>query len=222
MSPTPTVLVIGENSFPFHSLDARREAFEEIFAPVADVELTTDRERLTDLSSVDVVVDYLTDSTLSEPQLASLEAFLDGGGGYLPVHCGADLMSVAPANPEDVLDTREEPFPELRTIIGGHFLTHPKETEFGVTVTADHPVTDGVDDFRVFDEPYQVAWDDDVTVLATMDHPDLESYPVLWVKQYGAGRVCYCSLGHTDDALGHESVQRLLRNAVDWLSTSTN
>lgn len=213
-----TVLVVGEDTFPFHAFEPRREYFEEMLSPVATVETTTDRTSLSDLTEVDVVLDYLTDSTLSTSQMNSLLRFVHSGGGYLPVHCAADLTSIPPTDSESHVSKREEPIAELRELIGGRFLTHPETCEFEVTVESDHPVTNNVDDFCVYDEPYQVEWDDSITVLARMNHPTLEPYPVLWVTSYGSGRVCYCSLGHTDEALTHESVRRLVQNAVSWLT----
>jgi type 1 glutamine amidotransferase len=206
------ILVLGGNSFPFHAIDERRAQFEAALAGY-DVTVTTDRDALT--GDYDVLVDYLTDSTLTDEQLSALLDHVEAGGGYVGVHCAADLQSTAAADPDDLLDVREEPFPELRELVGGHFLTHPEQAEFGVDIVADHPITDGVEDFSVFDEPYQVTADDDVTVLARMDHPDLEDYPVVWTNE-SAGSVAYISIGHTDDALGHESFRQLLTNAVEW------
>lgn len=70
----------------------------------------------------------------------------------------------------------------------------------------------------MFDEPYRVTCDDDVTVLARMRHPSLENYPVGWERPYGDGRVCYLSLGHTDETLRNPAFERLLRNAVRWIA----
>ncbi|MDS0300604.1 ThuA domain-containing protein [Halogeometricum sp. S1BR25-6] len=212
---TPTALVLGETTFPFHDLAEMGPHVESALGDAADATRSTDRDDLLDLSEYDLVVDYLTDSELTDDQLAGLLGFVRDGGGYLGLHCAADLTSVHAGGGE--LEHREEPFPELRELVGGHFLTHPEQSEFGVDVVAEHPVVDGVEDFRVFDEPYQVEADDDVTVLARMDHPDLESYPVVWVREYGDGRVCYASLGHTAEAFENEAYRRLLRNAVGWL-----
>ncbi|MEF8852661.1 MAG: ThuA domain-containing protein [Haloarculaceae archaeon] len=206
------VLVLGENTFPFHEIEAKADHFESILAD-HDVTVTTDRDALT--GEYDVLVDYLTDSTLTDEQVDALLAHVESGGGYVGVHCASDLTSTAPDDPDDVIDHREEPFPELRELLGGHFLTHPDQSEFGVDVVADHPVVAGVGDFSVFDEPYQVEVDDDVTVLARMDHPDLEEYPVVWTNE-SAGRVAYISLGHTDEAFETEAFGQLLRNAVAW------
>ncbi|OVE83994.1 ThuA domain-containing protein [Natronolimnobius baerhuensis] len=215
-----TALLIGETTFPFHSIDEKGPELAAAIGDAADVTTTTDRDALCDLSEYDVLIDYLTDSELTEDQLEGVLSFVRDGGGYLPLHCGADLISTAAADPDELLDQREEPVPELRAVIGGHFLTHPEESEFGVDILEDHPVTDGVEDFQIFDEPYQLDVDDgddsDLTILARMDHPDLEDYPIAWTRTEGDGRVCYISLGHTDEALQNESFRTLLRNAIAW------
>jgi hypothetical protein len=211
------VLAIGETTFPFHDFDEISPMFEEALGDAVELTLTTDRDDLTDLGEYDVLLDYLTDSTLTDDQRDGLLSFVRGGGGYVGVHCASDLMSTAPDDPEDVLDTREEPFPELREMIGGHFLTHPDQGEFEVRIVDhEHPITANVDDFTVFDEPYQVECDDDVRVLAQMDHPDLDEYPVAWTKSFGEGRVFYLSLGHTEDVFQTEGFRSLLHNGIDW------
>jgi type 1 glutamine amidotransferase len=207
-----TVLVLGENTFPFHEIEAKADYFADILAD-HDVTVTTDRDALT--GEYDVLVDYLTDSTLTDEQLDALLAHVAEGGGYVGVHCASDLTSTAPDDPDEVIDHREEPFPELRELVGGHFLTHPEQSEYGVDIVDDHPVVAGVEDFSVFDEPYQVEADDDVRVLARMDHPDLEAYPVVWTNE-SEGRVAYISVGHTDETFETDAFRRLLTNAVAW------
>lgn len=214
MKRDATAVVIGENTFPFHRIEDKADAFREILDQDGAVEITTDRDRLGQLDDKTVLVDFLTNSTLTTAQQTGLLSFVDGGGGYVGVHCAADLKTIDFQDGEVL--SRPDPIPELRELIGGHFLGHPEQSEFGVIVETDHPVTAGVEDFTVYDEPYTVEWDDDVTVLARMDHPSLEDYPVVWTKSYGEGRVCYLSLGHTDEAFATEAFRTLLRNAVVW------
>ena len=215
---TRHVLILGENTFPFHRIEAMGPLLSDAIGEEATVEITTDREMLSALDSYDVLVDYLTDSSFTDEQLDGLHAFIENGGGYFPIHCASDLTNTASDDPDELFDSREEPFPELRALIGGHFLTHPEQSEFEVIIEADHPITDGVTDFTVFDEPYQVDVTDDITVLATMNHPDLDAYPVLWTRTRGDGRICYLSLGHTEEALTNEAVQRIIQNALGWLT----
>lgn len=216
MATTPRVLVLGEDTFPFHRFADAGPRIEAILDGAADVTLTTDREALLALPEYDVILDYLTDSTLTDAQRDALLAFVEGGGGYVGLHCASDLTSVAADDPDETLASRDEPWPALRDLVGGHFLTHPEKSEFGVRVVADHPVTAGVSEFSVYDEPYQVDVDDDVQVLARMDHPDLEDYPVAWTKPHGEGRVFYLSLGHTAEAFDVPEFGALLRAGVRW------
>ena len=214
---TPRALVVGGTLFPFHDLSEMEPAIDAAVGAAAEVAFTTNRDNLLDLNEYDFVVDYLTDSSLADPQRRSLLGFVADGGGYLGLHCAADLTSSHAGDGE--LDVRDEPRPALLELIGGHFLDHPERTTFGVDIVTDHPVTVGVDDFEVYDEPYQVAVTGNVTVLAEMDHPQLDPYPVVWTHSYGDGRVCYLSLGHTVESFEHDATRRLLRNAAGWLTS---
>lgn len=212
-----SVLAIGENQFPFHRFEDRISPLTAAFDDDIDVTTTTDKDDLVDLSAYDVVLDYLTDSSLTEAQREGLLSFVEDGGGYAGVHCAADLTSTAPADPDDVIDFNDDPFPELREFIGGHFLTHPDQTTFDVHVVDHyHPITASLEDLTVWDEPYILDVDDDVRVLARMDHPEHADMPVVWTKEYGDGRVFYSSLGHSRQAVTHEGVQRLVRNGTRW------
>lgn len=220
MSTIDAVLV-GETTFPFHDLDAMAPEIEAALGDAATVTATTDTAVLADPAGAghEVVIDYLTDSHLPADRLEGLRSFVADGGGYLGLHPATDLTSVHDG--AGGIDHREEPVAKLRELLGGQFLDHPEQSTFGVEIVADHPVTDGVADFSVYDEPYRVEHDAArVTVLARMDHPDpgMDDYPVAWTREVGDGRVCYASLGHTTDAFEHEQYRRLLRNAIEWVA----
>lgn len=218
MVRTIEALAIGGTAFPFHSFDEVGSLLTDAFDDDVRVTTTTDRDDLRTLSEYDVLVDYLTDSTLTDEQLDDLLSFVRGGGGYVGVHCASDLTSEASTDPDDVIDHREEPHEELRDLLGGHFVTHPEQQDVAVEIVdRDHPVTEGIDDFTAFDEPYQVVVDDDIRVLARMDRDDdLDGMPVAWVTEYGDGRVFYLSLGHTEEALTHPTVRTLLSRGARW------
>lgn len=204
-------LIAGDDSFSFHRFERMGPLLEETLAPIGvEGDLTTDREAFADLDGYDVVVDYTTDSTLTDEQLEGILSFVDAGNGYAGIHCASDLTTT-------VAENRDEPVPELRELIGGHFITHPAQASFDVNIVySHHPVSADVADFRVWDEPYVVDVDDDLTILARMDHPENGDMPVSWVKEHGDGRVFYCSLGHDYPAHVNEGVQALVRNGVRW------
>ncbi|RRJ30118.1 ThuA domain-containing protein [Halocatena pleomorpha] len=203
-------VVIGGNRFPFHQLERIGPSLRRaINADGISVELTTDRDELCDPTDYDVLIDYTTDSTFTDDQRSGLLSFVENGGGYVGIHCAADLTTVADG-------TREEPFPDLRALLGGHFLTHPEQGTFDVNIVdSHHPVSAGLSGFTVWDEPYVVAHDD-VRVLARMDHPENGDMPVAWVKPYGDGRVFYCSLGHGQPAFATDGVRSLLVRGIRW------
>ncbi|NOZ21218.1 MAG: ThuA domain-containing protein [Planctomycetes bacterium] len=143
---------------------------------------------------------------LTPAQEADLVAYVEKGGGFLGVH-GATVF-------------REEYalYPEM---IGGRFVTHAKFTEFPVRIVdREHPVTQGVEDYTVMDEPYIVdrTTDSDVLLAGVWDGED---HPFGWVKTHGKGRVCYLANGHDRRSLDHPSVQRLLRSAARWCVGAT-
>lgn len=212
-----SVLAIGGNRFPFHRFEERGPLLTAAVDDRYEVTRTTDKDDLVDLARYDAVLDYLTDSSMTDEQREGLLSFVAEGGGYVGVHCAADLTSTEPEDPDDLIDSREEPFPELRELLGGHFLTHPEQSVVDVRIVDHHsPITTDLDDVSVWDEPYVLDVDDDVRVLARMDHPEHADMPVAWTKPYGDGRVFYCSVGHGTPSLTHPGVKRLLRNGTRW------
>ncbi|WP_049901392.1 ThuA domain-containing protein [Halococcus agarilyticus] len=201
-------LVIGEDAFEFHRFGAKYPLLRAFL--VADgiaLDGTTDRAALADLAGYDVVVDYLTDPTMTDAEREGLLGFVRDGGGYVGIHCAADHETFA-----------DQPADHFEELVGGAFVDHPEPCDLDVRVVdADHPITEGVDPaFTIHDEPYEVRWDESVRVLARMAHPELGDLPVAWTKPYGDGSVFYCSLGHTNAAFAHPAVQRLLTRGIRW------
>lgn len=211
------VLLFGDNTFPFHQLDEMEAPLRRALGPAPDISSSTDPAVLLTLDQYDVIVDYSTDTGWTDAQIAALNDFVSDGGGYLGIHCATVLDSMGSDDPDTISEKRDEPHPVLRSLIGGHFIGHPEQSEFAVRIEQDHPVTAGVEDFTVFDEPYRVDVSDDITVLARMDHPDLDAYPIVWVREHGEGRVCYISIGHTEEVLETTETRQLIRNALAWV-----
>jgi len=209
-SPAVRALCIGENEYDFHRFETAGPLFERFLENSGRVDLTlsTDRSDLTTdtLQEYDVLIDYLTDPPMDDQQEAVLE-FVRAGNGYVPVHCAADVSSFVP-----------EPQVAVEELIGGAFLDHPEQCDLDVEIVDQtHQITRGIEDFTVWDEPYEIRWtEDDVHVLARMNHEELGDLPVAWTKSYGHGRVFYCSLGHDEPALSDATVQLLITRGTLW------
>lgn len=212
---TIQTVLLGDNRFPYHRLEDFGPYIERMFdGSEIEIERTTDRGVLTDgtLDDVDVLMSAMTDNTLAEDQQDALLTFVEDGGGFAGVHGASCLQNRAD-------DDDDEPIPKLRNLLGGHFLGHPAQTSYRVTVTNSfHPITSDLESFHVWDEPYRLDTDDDVNVLARMDHPEVTDMPVVWTTSHGDGRVFYCSLGHNEHSLTNPAVAELYRRGVRWVS----
>ena len=81
---------------------------------------------------------------------------------------------------------------------------------------APSPITAGLPTISVTTEQYYVLVDPANTVLATMRVPGDVVMPVAWTKQYGRGRVFYCSLGHSVDILEQPDILTLVTRGMLW------
>jgi len=204
-------LAIGDDEFDFHDFRVIGPVLDDALSVSADVELTTECDAVSTLDEYDVFVDYTTKAEWTATQLDAIRSFVRDGSGYVGIHCATDVANFV-----------DEPCTEMAELIGGRFVSHPEMSNIDVDiVNATHPVTDGVDEFQIYDEPYQLDWDEDrVTVLAKFTHPATGTMPAAWVRTEGDGRVFYCSLGHDSTAFRNAGFQQLLRNGLQWAAGS--
>lgn len=149
-----------------------------------------------------VCLNNTTGELFDDPALKqSLLEFVRGGGGLVGIHAATDCFYA---------------WPEFGALIGGYFAGHPWNE--AVTIKADdprHPLAamfagrpfTVADEIYQFKEPYSRRR---LRVLLTLDtsrtdmnksglgRPDGD-YAVSWVRNYGLGRVFYCSLGHREE-----------------------
>lgn len=155
-----------------------------------------------------VVVLYLTGSSLTAADLEAFEARVRRGLGVVAVH--ASNVGVGDLSPGGSGEG-------LLGIVGSRFTGHADFGRLGVEVVGRHPVTEGVDRFEIDDEPYEFSWvGPEPEVLAVRRVPGGEAHPVLYVKPHGEGRVAYIGLGHDARSWAHPCFKRLLVQAVRW------
>ncbi|MDZ7807990.1 MAG: ThuA domain-containing protein [Gracilimonas sp.] len=208
MMPPISVPRHRDDHLDFHRIDEKEPLFRAIVAEEAiDLTVTTDcaetrpatprrvrrRPRLHDGAAVEHV--------------DAIRNFVRGGGGYVGVHSA-------------MIDLRRRRTGRRSRGADRWPLSHPPRS---VDVRrpdppSGTPITDGVDDFEVFDEPYDVSLEDDpdVHVLAEMDHPEMAGTPVAWVREEGDGSRSLLLARSHDEAFEHPTFQRLVRRGVRW------
>lgn len=102
--------------------------------------------------------------------------------------------------------------------VGGH----GPRGKFTVKIEkADHPITSGLSDFETDDELYaKLSGDAELEVLASA-HSERSGKvePIVFLKNYGKGRVVHNVLGHDLVARKIPSYQALLRRGVEFAAT---
>jgi uncharacterized protein len=101
-------------------------------------------------------------------------------------------------------------------LIGSRFQRHTAFTRLSISIQREHPITAGIPNFEIDDEPYEIELlDASAQILATRATQDGD-HPSLYVREPGQGRICYLALGHNMRAWGHPAFRRLLVQAVSW------
>lgn len=199
------VVVMGGQSKGYHEFEIMGPIYRQ-FLEAADyeVKVTEDRDDfLADrLADVDVVVDYTTAGSLTDPQAAGLLNFIKGGRGFVGIHSAADSFHNSRA---------------YERMVGGLFLTHPPTIPHPFRVVKPvHPCMEGVPAaFTMPEELYLMDYIGQFDTLMTASFNSFE-LPVTWVKPYGCGRVFYTALGHGREQTEQPHFQRMVVNAVRW------
>ncbi len=196
------LLVIGGT---FHPFEPCAEILEGYLtgAGLCETTVTDDRKKLTRLGGYDLVILYTCGGKLTPAQEKSLCAFVNDGGGLLAIHAA------------NVMDDVNADYLEM---VGTKFIGHGPITEFTVDITADHDITKRIDSFRITDELYICEKRAKrLRVLATALWQG-EKHPMVYVRSYGKGRVCYVAPGHDERTFSNPLFQRICGKGVRWVT----
>lgn len=177
------------------------------------------------LGDIDLVIQCYTMGTASEAAVAGLRAAVAGGTGLLGWHGG-------------IADSFRDS-PDYLQLIGGQFACHPSRhpdrctgndqtnnyLRYSIEITApDHPVVAGIEAFELETEQYWVLTDEYNDVLATTTHPAVPwhpwhrpiTVPAVWTRDWGHGRICVVTPGHSIDVLRDRNVRTIIERGLLW------
>jgi type 1 glutamine amidotransferase len=184
------------------------------------------------MASTDLVVQSVTMSEASADAVRGLRAAVAAGTGLTGWHGGiADSFRAS----SDYLQ-----------LVGGQFATHPSKhpdavvgdesdnyLPYTVEPTAlgrEHPITAGIEPFELETEQYWVLHDDLIDVLATTTHPVRPYHPwhrpivspVVWTREWGAGRIVVSTPGHSLDVLRDPNVRTIIERGMLWATRTAS
>jgi len=197
------VLLLGGRGHDWRGFHA---AIAPVLEKTGDFEVTLS-DQLDDLKpenikNYDVVLFYGSGGNFTDAaQEQGLEQFVTGGGGLGGVHA-TDAFKQS-----DV----------YWRLLGGRFTGHGGGSFMMRIEDKKHPITAPMEDFEIQDETYRNALHPDFKLhsLAHMDRGQ-EQQSMVWVQDYGKGRVFNTTLGHGKAAFDNPHLQRLIVRGLYW------
>ncbi len=136
-----------------------------------------------------------------QAQEQGMEQFVQGGGGLAGVHA-TDAFKKS-----DV----------YWRLFGGRFIGHGGGSFLMRIYDKEHPVTSSLADFEIQDETYRDKYHPEFK-LHSLGHIDrgAEQQSMIWVQEYGKGRIFNTTLGHGKAAWDNPQFQRLVVRGLYW------
>ncbi|AWI09337.1 ThuA domain-containing protein [Ereboglobus luteus] len=148
------------------------------------LDILADTKRLSDYA---LIIPNWTMGLITNEQTQGLSSAIRSGAGLGGIHGG--MCDAFRGNTE------------YEWMTGGIFAGHPHVGDYTVRIRdTAHPATAGLPaSFAYSSEQYYMLVDPGLHILADTDYTyenRITTMPVAWTKQWGQGRVFYCSLGH--------------------------
>jgi len=213
------LLIAGDDVAPFHDWRENSEATREVLVQSGrfNVRVSEDPAILDSaaaLEKYDVIVFTMFNRSLpmlSDCGKENLTAFVKGGKGFYVQH----LASASYGEWED-----------FGKMCGRHWVMgtsgHGPRSVFACdVVNGEHPITKGMEDFKIFDELYaKLQGSGPINVLVSADSDWSEqTEPMVFTSTYGEGRCVHNALGHDRKAIMDSDCRTLIARGVEWAAT---
>ncbi|PWH10996.1 hypothetical protein DEJ39_01515 [Bacteroidetes bacterium SCGC AAA795-G10] len=163
------------------------------------------------LKKLDLIIQHVTMSEISENQINNLTKTIKNGTGLAGCHGGLGDSF------RDNVD--------FQYMVGGQFVKHPgNKINYTVNINSKKdPITKDIDDFNMTSEQYYMHVDPALEILATTKFSGKHDawikgvvVPVVWKKYYGKGRVFYNSIGHSIENFDIPEVWKITTRGLVW------
>ncbi|MCI0461939.1 MAG: ThuA domain-containing protein [Gemmataceae bacterium] len=197
------VLFLGDNG---HHRPAER--FRQLHPVLAkrgiDITYTDKVEALSPrvLDAYDGLIIYANTTKITPQQEKALLDFVEGGKGFIPIHCASYCF------------LNSAKYVEL---VGAQFKRHGTGTFRTILAAPDHPILKGFAGFESFDETYvHVRHNEKGRTVLEYRAEGKSKEPWTWVRTHGKGRVFYTAWGHDHRTWGNPGFQNLIERGIRW------
>jgi putative membrane-bound dehydrogenase-like protein len=197
------LLFLGDNGA--HRPADRFRQLQPVLAKRGIVLEYTDSAKLLEakmLAAYDGLVIYANTTRIEPEQEKALLEFVEGGKGFIPLHCASYCFLNSP---------------KYVALVGAQFRRHGTGIFRTTAAAPDHPVMKGFKGFESWDETYVHTRHNDEgrTVLEYRVERDAKE-PWTWVRTQGKGRVFYTAWGHDHRTWGHPGFHELVERGIRW------
>ncbi len=156
------------------------------------------------LEGYDAVMVYANIAEITAEAAGALVAYVESGGGYVPLHCASFCFNNSP---------------KMIALTGAQFRRHKTGTFKTTIVAPEHPIMQGFQAFESWDETYVHHKHNSTnrTVLSRRQ-TDGEDEPWTWVRSQGKGRVFYTAWGHDRRTWSKPGFKELMERGIRWAS----
>lgn len=213
------LIVTGDDVAPFHDWRGNTQAIREVMDASGrfDTRVSEDPHILDSalaLKQYDVIVLNLYNAslpTLTDGAKENLLAFIQSGKGFVVHHLSSASF---------------KEWEEFGKLCGRHWVMGksghgPRGVVQCKIADPNHPITQGMTDFKIFDELYaKLQGDEPIQALVTAESDwSHQTETLALVREYGQGRVFHIALGHDYKAIKNESCARLINRGTEWAAT---
>ena len=154
------------------------------------------------LAKYDVLLIYANIEHIETDQAKALLDYVEGGGGFTPLHCASYCFLNSP---------------KYIALVGAQFKNHGTG-EFDVKdVDPADPILKDLKPFRTWDETYTHTKFNEIDrhLLQIRDEKGRDE-PWTWTRTQGKGRVFYTAYGHDHRTWGQPGFQDLVERGIRW------
>jgi type 1 glutamine amidotransferase len=213
------LLITGDDVAPAHNWREIAEATREALVASGrfDVKVCEDPlilESAAALKAYDVIVFTMFNRSvpmITDQAKENLLGFVKGGKGFFVQHLASASFGK---------------WEEFGKLCGRHWVMgtsgHGPRSVFEAKVTdKEHPITKGLENFPIDDELYaKLQGNEPIKVLVEADSDwSKKTEPLVFVREYGEGRVVQNAFGHDKKAILTPSVAKIIARGAEWAAS---
>ena len=168
------------------------------------IELFTNIEDLSQLvrTHFSALIIYVNIKRIRDSLFNKVDEFISSGGGLLSLHSTTASFSNQP---------------KFTEIVGAKFVRHGPITEYLVQPSeSQNIVYSGISEFIVEDELYRQKYTKNA-IEQFIYHGKRLVEPLIWINNYGKGRIVGISPGHKTETLNNPKMVIIMRRSLEWL-----